>query len=114
MSFVKTDYKVEENGELHTELKKTIDFIAQKVKENIGEDRSVRLPDDHMIAFGGDAEKPELVLTFEWQKCFGKPSIVVSLDDKYIWQEWDFGTRDRLCGQIIKFLSEKLNGQKKD
>ena len=113
MSFIKRDYKVTEDDALHGELVNTIGLISGKVAEKIGRDQSIRFPEnDHAIAFAGSSEKPELLLTFEWQKCYGKPCICASLDDKYIWQEWDFGTRERLIAQIADFVAAKINGEK--
>ena len=113
MSFIKLDYKVTEDDALHKELVDTIGTIISEVAEKAGKDQSIRFPEnDHAVAFGGTAEKPELVLTLEWQKCFGKPCLCASLDDKYIWQEWDFGTRERLVAQIVGLVSDKINGDK--
>ena len=108
MSFIKADYRITEDETLHAELLKTMDIIVDKIAAEVGGDCSVRLDDDHRTAFGGTKEKPELVLTLEWQKCFGHPCICASLDDTTIWQEWDFGTRDRCVREIAGFISAKI------
>ena len=111
MSFTKLNCAYPENEELHKELIAVIDTIAAGIAENCGEDRAVRLSDDHRIAFGGTAEEPEMCLEFEWQTCFGKPALFASLDGNYTWQEWDFGTRKRLVGEIVKFITARIKGE---
>lgn len=109
MPFTKLFCTMPEDEKMHEQLLEVIDTIVKTVAENCGRDTSVRFADDdHAVAFGGTAESPELCLKFEWQKCFGKPALVAMLDDKYMWQEWDFGTKENLTRQIVKFLTEKL------
>lgn len=110
MSFIKTDYQVKEDDSLHKELIDTIEIIRKKIAEKVGNDPSVSFPEnDHCIAFGGTQDEPKLCMTFEWQKCYGKPCICASLDDKFIWQEWDFGTREMLISRIVDFVASKIN-----
>ena len=111
MSFTKFSCEVPENEELRAELVGTLEKIVRFVADACGKDPPVRLTDIHSVAFGGTEKEPEKVLSLEWQKCFGKPALVASFDDKYMWQEWDFGTRENLVARVEKFIVSRIKGE---
>lgn len=113
MSFIKASYRIPEDEELRKQLLDTVEQIVSCVAEKSADKTVVRFPEkDHVIAFGGTTERPELCLTLEWQKCAGKPCLFASIDDKFIWQEWDFGTRELFVSQIANFIVKNKNQNK--
>lgn len=64
---------------------------------------------DGWIAFSGNVEAPELLLTISMMKSEGKLHLYADIDDETSWYEWDFDSQEDFENEIVSYIAPLIN-----
>ncbi len=81
--------------------------IKNKIAQKIGVSNFIEK--DGWIAFSGDIENPELLLTISIMKSDGKLNLCADIDDDVSWYEWDYENQEDFENEIVSYVAPLVN-----
>ncbi|MBQ8868351.1 MAG: hypothetical protein IJ027_01355 [Oscillospiraceae bacterium] len=88
-----------------------IDNCYNNIKNKIAQKSGVSnfIEKDGWIAFSGDTENPELLLTISITKSEGKLHLYADIDDDISWYEWDYENQEDFENEIVAHIAPLVN-----
>lgn len=95
------------NGDINARINACYDNIKAKITDKCGVSEFIEK--DGLIAFSGNSENPESVLTVSVMKSGSMLCLYADLDDEMSWQEWDYESQDEFENKIAEYISPLIN-----
>lgn len=95
------------NDDINARINTCYNNIKSKITNRCGKIDFIE--ENGSIAFSGNAQNSELLLTLSIMKVEGKHYLYADLDDQISWQEWDFENQEDFENAITDYISLMIN-----